>query len=80
MPSPVTQAEIRALLGRCDPRALREEAGISRRTVMRAIGADRADLSRWEAGRTLPLGPVGRRWIRFLCGLERHARVAEDTA
>ena len=76
----MTQLEIRALLTRCDARRLREESGISRRTVMRAIGADGSDLYRWESGKALPLGPVGRRWLRFTMGLERHAAVSAELA
>jgi DNA-binding transcriptional regulator YiaG len=76
----VTQAEIRALLARCDPRKLRQDAGISKLTVMRALGASRYDLSHWETGRSLPSGPAGRRWARFIRGLERHAEVTAELA
>jgi hypothetical protein len=76
----MTQAEMRALLARCDPRKLREDQGISRGTVMRAIGADRSDLYCWESGLGLPLGPIGQRWIRVVAGLERHAAVSAEIA
>ena len=61
------------MLKRCDPRRLREDAGISRATVAAAIGGDRESVRRWEARDYGPAGPAGQRWARFTAALERRA-------
>ena len=76
----MTQAEIRALLKRCDARQLREESGISAYTVQRALGISRFDLARWETGKAIPWDPRGIRWARLIAVLERHALVTAEMA
>jgi DNA-binding transcriptional regulator YiaG len=76
----MTHAEIRALLARCDPRALRAGAGISIRTVARALSLPPKYIYRWEAREHVPDSPAGMRWLRFIAGLERHAAVSAEMA
>ena len=76
----MTNGEIRAMLHRVNARELRLAAGISPRTVQRALGVTRFSLSSWETGRCVPACEAGYRWIRFISGLERHAAVTEEMA
>ncbi len=76
----VTNAEIRARLRRVDARQLRQDAGISVRTVQRALGVSPQQLSLWERRKRHPLGEGGMRWARFTAALERHAAVSAEIA
>jgi hypothetical protein len=70
--------EIRAMLHRVNPRRLREEAGISLRTVVNALGINPKTLSELEPGSRIPNSASGLRWVKFIAGLERHAEVTAD--
>jgi transcriptional regulator with XRE-family HTH domain len=76
----VTHLEIRAMLRRVDARQLREEAGISVRTVLRALGITPQQLSMWERGKQYPSGEGGLRWVKFTAALERRAEVTAEIA
>lgn len=76
----MTYAEIRDLLARCDPRKLRQEAGISAYTVERAFGISRGQLARWERREAMPVSPAGLRWMRLVRVLANHARVTAELA
>lgn len=76
----MTHAEIRAMLRRVDARQLREDAGISVRTVARALSLPRQYVYDYECGRRTPVSPAGLRWARVIAGLERHAAVSAEIA
>jgi DNA-binding XRE family transcriptional regulator len=76
----LTTLEVRAMLARVDPRQLRLDAGISPGTIRRALGISPQRLSIWERGKYLPACEAGRRWARFVAGLERHAAVTAEMA
>ena len=71
----MTVLEMRAMLARVDARKLREDAGIRRVTVARALGVNLSAIYYWESGRREPMSAAGIRWARFTLGLERHAAV-----
>ncbi len=76
----MTHLEIRAMLRRVDARQLRESAGISSRTVQRALGISAHRLSQWERGLQVPCSPAGMAWARVIADLERHAAVSAEIA
>ena len=76
----MTNLEIRAMLKRADPRQLRQDAGISPRTVQQALGLTRHQLSAWERREHPPVCEAGIRWARVIAGLERHAQVSAEIA
>lgn len=76
----MTYGEIRAMLARCDPKQLREDAGISVRTVARALTLPPSYVYRWEALREIPYSFAGLRWLKFVRGLERHAMATAELA
>ena len=76
----MTQAEIRAMLARVNPRKLRQDAGIRTVTVARALGVQRQQVVHWETTRCDPRSAAAYRWAKVVAGLERHAIVAAEIA
>lgn len=68
----MTHAEIRALLAASDPAGLRTRAGISLRTVARALGVGHHRVWHWENRRRQATGSAGAAYARFIAGLARH--------
>lgn len=68
------------MLERSDPKQLRKGAGISVRTVARALSLPPSYVYRWEMGREVPYSFAGLRWVKFTAGLERHAAASAEMA
>jgi DNA-binding transcriptional regulator YiaG len=47
-------------------RSLRETAGLTQADVARAVGCQRASVSRWEAGKRRPRGDLADAYIRVV--------------
>ena len=74
----MTLLEARAMLARCDPRRLRQDAGISRAVVAAAFGVPRTTVKGWEDEGKVPQTAAGWRWLRFTAALERLEREAAE--
>jgi DNA-binding transcriptional regulator YiaG len=59
-------ARIRRMQQTGEAKQLREQAGVSLRTMARAVGVRASTLIRWEAGRVQPREPTALAWLAAL--------------
>jgi len=59
-------ARMRRMQQTGEARRLREQAGVSLRTMARAVGVRPSTLIRWEAGRMQPREPTALAWLAAL--------------
>jgi transcriptional regulator with XRE-family HTH domain len=59
-------ARIRRMQQTGEAKQLREQAGISLRTMARAVGVRASTLIRWEAGQVRPREPTALAWLGVL--------------
>jgi transcriptional regulator with XRE-family HTH domain len=59
-------ARIRRMQDSGEARRLRERAGVSLRTMARAVGVRPSTLIRWEAGQVRPREPTALAWLAAL--------------
>lgn len=86
--SSLREAILRTQLRRSLPppevrRDIRQRAGVSQRTLADELGVTRATVSRWEAGRRTPAGPLLAHYSEVLQQLTAecsHVRHEEDPA
>jgi len=69
-PIAATEADMHAELHRLvfsgEAKKLREESGLTLAIVARSVGADRAQVSRWEKGQRRPTGQAARDYLHLL--------------